>query len=160
MLELKQVVEHPVMVVVFRFIVVLLLVLIASGATESFSGQPFDYGIGQRRDVLLSHTGSDQRSLAAKIDDAITEHGAKEVAVAVKEGLVASTNGAPAFWEGARYNLEGTMKGGAINPQRSNEAFREGMNDSDMLERFDDHDLLESFDDADLLKQNFQGGKW
>jgi len=147
---------------------ILIVLLIVQTAREGFSaGQPFDYGGTQRRDVLLSHTGSDGRSLAEKINDALEKHGPAAVAKAVeqtgqKEGLVATTNGAPAFWEGSLYNLEGKMKGGAIAADRGGqgEGFRERLDDGALLEGFDDSKLMEGFDDGDLLKQNFRGSRW
>jgi hypothetical protein len=148
---------------------ILIVLLIVQTAREGFSGdQPFDYGGTQRRDVLLSHTGSDGRTLAEKINDALEKHGPVAVAKAVeqtgqKEGLVATTNGAPAFWEGSLYNLEGKMKGGAIVSDRSGqggEGFRERLDDSALLNEGFDDSKMENFDDADLLKQNFRGSRW
>jgi len=142
--------------IIFYFIILLLAnvaglrVNVNAVTIEGFDGH--DYGGKQRRDVMRSDIGASGLSLADKIREAIALHeataAAKAVAApAVTEGLVGSAGEAPAFWEGGRYNLEGKMKGGAIDIP-GNEGFRrDRLTDAELSEgfrrdRLNDEELL------------------
>jgi hypothetical protein len=146
---------------VLSVLVLYLWILIVSIVKkEGYSdGQPFDYGMGQRRDVMRSDTGADPRSLSAKINDAVTQQ--ENMRASRQENLVGTASVAPAFWEGSMYNLEGKMVGGAIESQRASETTPETT--APTQEGFDDQVLLgreTMVSDEDLLKQNFRGSKW
>jgi len=167
-MSLVEKLNSPLALAGYRAVVLVFLVviIILTAKSEGFSGDaPFDYGIGQRRDILLSHTGSDGRSLASKINDAITKH--TEEAPKAKEGLVATNNGAPAFWDNGLYNLEGKIKGGAIDAGRNGENFDDQALVESYRERLDDSDLLrqesmgeQSIDQQLLNQDGFRGRRW
>ncbi len=150
-------VQIPIHRVTYAFLLAMFIVFIIQNIVlatkESFEGSvPFDYGIRQRRDVMRTDTGSDERSLAEKINDYITNHKVSPVPTQEsKEGLVANASSAPAFWDNGMYNIEGKMVGGSVESTRAGEAFKSTRYGK--LENFDDEKLLERYDDRKLLEQ-------
>lgn len=121
---------------------ILVIVCVSSCGSEGMTEVPFDYGIGQRRDVLLTHTGADTRSLSGKMKDAASRN--KEGMR--RERLVGSFGAAPVFHDGGKYNVEGSRRDGVVEPGRA-----EGMIEAELLEQFEEP--LEAFSDEDLARQ-------
>jgi hypothetical protein len=78
----------------YIFFTIVFLAMWLYSKAEGFDSQdPFDYGIRQRRDVMRTDNGADDRSLAAKINDYV--HGVHPHVAAAQATQAAAAAGAP-----------------------------------------------------------------